>query len=82
MMAHEFALMRRLLKERSGLNLGSDKQDLLEGKLRPLLRCTNVARPAPGEVVFHPGICLPAIARKLVKSAEAVPQSRLELDTL
>jgi chemotaxis protein methyltransferase CheR len=38
MMAHEFALMRRLLKERSGLNLGSDKQDMLEGKLRPLLR--------------------------------------------
>ena len=33
MMAHEFALMRRLLKEHSGLNLGSDKQDMLEGKL-------------------------------------------------
>ena len=38
MMAHEFGLMRRLLKEHSGLNLGSDKQDMLEGKLRPLLR--------------------------------------------
>jgi chemotaxis protein methyltransferase CheR len=38
MMAHEFSLMRRLLKEHSGLNLGQDKQDLLEGKLRPLLR--------------------------------------------
>jgi chemotaxis protein methyltransferase CheR len=38
MMAHEFGLMRRLLKEHSGLNLGNDKQDLLEGKLRPLLR--------------------------------------------
>jgi len=38
MMAHEFSLMRRLLKEHSGLNLGADKQDLLEGKLRPLLR--------------------------------------------
>ncbi|MGZ8416829.1 MAG: CheR family methyltransferase [Methyloceanibacter sp.] len=38
MMAHEFGLMRRLLKEHSGLNLGGDKQDLLEGKLRPLLR--------------------------------------------
>jgi chemotaxis protein methyltransferase CheR len=38
MMAHEFGLMRRLLKEHSGLNLGEDKQDLLEGKLRPLLR--------------------------------------------
>jgi chemotaxis protein methyltransferase CheR len=38
MMAHEFELMRRLLKEHSGLNLGSDKQDMLEGKLRPLLR--------------------------------------------
>ena len=38
MMAHEFALVRRILKEHSGLNLGEDKQDLLEGKLRPLLR--------------------------------------------
>ena len=38
MMAHEFGLMRRLLKEHSGLNLGEDKQDMLEGKLRPLLR--------------------------------------------
>ena len=36
MMAHEFALVRRILKEHSGLNLGEDKQDLLEGKLRPL----------------------------------------------
>jgi chemotaxis protein methyltransferase CheR len=38
MMAHEFALVRRILKEQSGLNLGADKQDMLEGKLRPLLR--------------------------------------------
>ncbi len=38
MMAHEFALVRRILKEQSGLNLGDDKQDMLEGKLRPLLR--------------------------------------------
>jgi chemotaxis protein methyltransferase CheR len=38
MMAHEFGLVRRILKEHSGLNLGEDKQDLLEGKLRPLLR--------------------------------------------
>ena len=38
MMAHEFALVRRILKEESGLNLGDDKQDMLEGKLRPLLR--------------------------------------------
>jgi chemotaxis protein methyltransferase CheR len=38
MMAHEFGLMRKLLKEHSGLNLGDDKQDMLEGKLRPLLR--------------------------------------------
>jgi chemotaxis protein methyltransferase CheR len=37
-LAHEFGLVRRLLKEHSGLNLGEDKQDLLEGKLRPLLR--------------------------------------------
>ena len=38
MMAHEFDLVRRILKEHSGLNLGDDKQDMLEGKLRPLLR--------------------------------------------
>jgi chemotaxis protein methyltransferase CheR len=38
MMAHEFGIVRRILKEHSGLNLGEDKQDLLEGKLRPLLR--------------------------------------------
>src|SRR3989337_1594805 len=38
MMAHEFALVRRILKDESGLNLGEDKQDMLEGKLRPLLR--------------------------------------------
>jgi chemotaxis protein methyltransferase CheR len=38
MMAHEFGLVRRILKEHSGLNLGEDKQDLIEGKLRPLLR--------------------------------------------
>jgi chemotaxis protein methyltransferase CheR len=38
MMAHEFGLVRRILKEHSGLNLGMDKQDMLEGKLRPLLR--------------------------------------------
>jgi chemotaxis protein methyltransferase CheR len=38
MKAHEFNLVRRILKEHSGLNLGEDKHDLLEGKLRPLLR--------------------------------------------
>ena len=38
MMAHEFALLRRILKEHSGLNLGDDKQEMLEGKLRPLLK--------------------------------------------
>ena len=38
MMAHEFELVRRILKAHSGLNLGKDKQDLLEGKLRPLMR--------------------------------------------
>ncbi len=37
MMTHEFGLVRRILKEHSGLNLGEDKQDLLEGKLRPLM---------------------------------------------
>ncbi|MGH6749312.1 MAG: CheR family methyltransferase [Methyloceanibacter sp.] len=38
MMAHEFTLLRRILKEQSGLNLGPDKEDMLEGKLRPLLK--------------------------------------------
>ena len=38
MMAHEFNLLRRMLKEHSGLNLGDDKEDMLEAKLRPLLK--------------------------------------------
>jgi chemotaxis protein methyltransferase CheR len=38
MMAHEFFLLRRLLKEYSGLHLGDDKEDLLEARLRPVLR--------------------------------------------
>jgi chemotaxis protein methyltransferase CheR len=38
MMAHEFGLVRRILKEHSGLNLGEDKQDMLEGRLRPLMK--------------------------------------------
>jgi hypothetical protein len=51
-------------------------------KESPLLRWVKVARPAAGEVVFHPEIGLPAPARKLVKSAEAVPQSMLGLETV
>ena len=38
MRTHEFALLQRILKEHSGINLAPDKQDLLEGKLRPLLK--------------------------------------------
>jgi len=38
MMAHEFGLLRRILKDQSGLNLGDDKEDMVEGKLRPLLK--------------------------------------------
>lgn len=38
MRSHEFTLLQRILKERSGISLSSDKQDLLEGKLRPLLK--------------------------------------------
>src|SRR5688572_21638414 len=38
MMAHEFRLLRRILKAESGLKLAEDKQDMLEGKLRPLLK--------------------------------------------
>jgi chemotaxis protein methyltransferase CheR len=37
MKAHEFNLLRRILKEHSGVNLGEDKKDLVDGKLRPLL---------------------------------------------
>jgi chemotaxis protein methyltransferase CheR len=46
MRAHEFALLRRIIKEQSGLNLGPDKQDMLEAKLRPLLKeygCPSIA---------------------------------------
>ena len=38
MMAHEFKILRRILKERSGINLGEDKIDITEAKLRPLLK--------------------------------------------
>ncbi len=38
MMPHEFSLLRRLLKAESGLNLGDDKREMVEGKLRPLLK--------------------------------------------
>jgi chemotaxis protein methyltransferase CheR len=38
MMAHEFGLLRRILKAESGLKLAEDKQDMLEAKLRPLLK--------------------------------------------
>lgn len=51
-------------------------------KLSPLLRWVKVARPAAGEVVVHPEIGFPAAARKLVNSADAVPQPRLGLETV
>lgn len=38
MRSHEFTLLQRILKERSGITLSPDKQDLLEGKLRHLLK--------------------------------------------
>ena len=38
MMAHEFKMLRRILKERSGINLGEDKMDLVEARLRPLIK--------------------------------------------
>ena len=37
MKVHEFKLLRRILKERSGIVLGEGKKDLVEAKLRPLL---------------------------------------------
>ncbi len=38
MRAHEFLLLRRIIKDQSGLNLGPDKQDMVEARLRPLLK--------------------------------------------
>lgn len=38
MMAHEFKLLRRIQRERSGIVLSEDKMDLVEAKLRPLLK--------------------------------------------
>jgi chemotaxis protein methyltransferase CheR len=38
MMEHEFKLLRRVLKERSGIDLREDKMDLVEAKLRSVLR--------------------------------------------
>jgi len=37
MKAHEFKLLKRILKERSGVDLRAEKADLVEAKLRPLL---------------------------------------------
>jgi chemotaxis protein methyltransferase CheR len=37
MMVHEFNLLRRILRESSGIELSEDKRDLAEAKLRPLL---------------------------------------------
>jgi len=37
MMAHEFKLLSRVLKEHSGMHLGEDKMGLVEARLRPLL---------------------------------------------
>lgn len=51
-------------------------------KLNPVLRWAKVARPEAGEVVVHPAIGFPAAARKLVNSADAVPQAMLGLDTV
>ena len=49
-------------------------------KLSPLLLWVNVPRPAAGDEATHPGIVLPGAARKLAKSADAVPQSMLRLE--
>jgi chemotaxis protein methyltransferase CheR len=38
MMTHEYKLLCRILKEHSGIELGADRQDLVEARLRPLLR--------------------------------------------
>lgn len=59
-----------------------DGQRMVTVKLSPLLRWVKVARPAAAEVVLHPAIGCPAPARKLVKSADAVPQSMLRLETV
>ena len=61
---------------------GGCQCDLAMLKLIPLPRWVKVARPAPGDDVVHPAIGFPAPARKLVKSADAVPQSMLGLETL
>ena len=44
MKAHEFKLLKRILKERSGVDLREEKADLVEAKLRPLL--TELAFPS------------------------------------
>lgn len=38
MMDYEFSMLRQILKERSGINLGEDKMDLAEARLRPFLK--------------------------------------------
>ncbi len=50
MMAHEFKLLQRILKERSGIEIGEDKMDLVEAKLRPLLK--ELAFPSPAHLTL------------------------------
>jgi chemotaxis protein methyltransferase CheR len=38
MMTHEYKMLCRLLKERCGIELGDDKMDLVDAKLRPLVK--------------------------------------------
>jgi len=64
------------------VGVGESQRVLATLKLSPLLRWVNVARPALGAVVFQPAIGLPAPARKAVKSADALPQSMLRLETV
>ncbi|MFO7477195.1 MAG: protein-glutamate O-methyltransferase CheR [Methyloceanibacter sp.] len=73
MMAHEFALVRRILREHSGLNLGADKQDLLEGKLRPLLRESGL--PSLSHLVLAMLKPEAHALRSLVAQAVAVQES-------
>jgi len=40
-------MMRKLLKERSGLDLSADKQYLVESRLMPLARKAVTARKSP-----------------------------------
>ena len=56
----DYEFLRKLLKERSGLDLSSDKQYLVESRLTPLARRNDL--PGIGELVQKTSEAAPTLA--------------------